>query len=470
MTGFIPANLPGLLKEHPPTNSIKRFDENKLNHILSLFHSIPAFAEDLMEDDFVPLYTPLLNKQIKSYIAYLVYLEKQGVIECNNYYKERQSKRYRLTKAYQAQQTPISLDPKLSIHRCKLSTRKRRKYNYLIKHFDGLEIDKEAAYKFINIDRALKEDNPRLIDYKPDKNGVYKAVSPVNQFNIAAATIEAISERRFSWSIDDNVHRFHSNLTNMRSQLRNCITWKGERLVSVDLKNSQPYLVNKLLNNQFWSNEETGELNFTQLPGRLKQSILQSIEAYQATTPNSITINAYIMLPISSINQYQTEFQEYTKITSTGKFYESLAIAVNGRYQENEREDIKRNVLTVLYSKNSYNPTWKKAFTAAFPCISELFRMFKYKEHTLLAIMLQNIESHLFIDVIAKEMSKHAPKAPVFTIHDSVVTTDAYTDQLYQLMTEKLTQLVGTPPMLKIEPWEIARIQFKDGSLLADRG
>jgi hypothetical protein len=53
-------------------------------------------------------------------------------------------------------------------------------------------------------------------------------------------------------SVDPNVHRFHSNLTCMKSIYRNLLTYDGQKLVSIDIKNSQPYLSTKLLDPKFW--------------------------------------------------------------------------------------------------------------------------------------------------------------------------------------------------------------------------
>jgi hypothetical protein len=47
-------------------------------------------------------------------------------------------------------------------------------------------------------------------------------------------------------------------------------------------------------------------------------------------------------------------------------------------------------------------------------------------------------------------MTKEYPKAPLFTKHDSVYTTDEYLERLKSVMEDEALQLFGVVPMLNM--------------------
>ena len=86
MKQFIPENpdIEKLLRERPPQN-IENFRRDKLIHILHLLTSIPATNKDLeIINGFVPIYTPILQKRIRNYRAYIDYLLQYNIILTDN--------------------------------------------------------------------------------------------------------------------------------------------------------------------------------------------------------------------------------------------------------------------------------------------------------------------------------------------------------------------------------------------------
>jgi len=83
--------------------SLKKFQEDKVCYLLGLLSSIPARNKDLIvEDGYVPLYTPELNEYIADYAAYLEYLKVTNVIEWKDdglFYKKH-ARRYRWKEPY----------------------------------------------------------------------------------------------------------------------------------------------------------------------------------------------------------------------------------------------------------------------------------------------------------------------------------------------------------------------------------
>jgi len=82
-----------------------------------------------------------------------------------------------------------------------------------------------------------------------------------------------------------------------------------------------------------------------------------------------------------------------------------------------------------------------------------VFAKIKSKDKTLLPRLLQSIESHLMINVIAKRIAEEYPNAPIYTIHDSITTTEEYVDAVEQIMKEELSKAIGHPPEIAKEEW-----------------
>ncbi|RCR67503.1 hypothetical protein [Larkinella punicea] len=65
----------------------------------------------------------------------------------------------------------------------------------------------------------------------------------------------------------------------------------------------------------------------------------------------------------------------------------------------------------------------KEIFRDLFPNVMRLFELIKSQQHRTLALLLQNIESEIFLNRIARRIAQERPDLPIFTIHDSIVTT-----------------------------------------------
>jgi len=126
------------------------------------------------------------------------------------------------------------------------------------------------------------------------------------------------------------------------------------------------------------------------------------------------------------------------------------------------RQEIKSAVFQVLFTDNRFlgqeaaKP--KRIFKKYFPDVYDIFAEIKRRDKTLLPRLLQSIESYLIIDVIAKRISMEHPDAPIFTIHDSVATTEEYVNDVERIMLEELTVAIGYAPTFSREHWDIEKL------------
>jgi len=155
--------------------------------------------------------------------------------------------------------------------------------------------------------------------------------------------------------------------------------------------------------------------------------------------------------------------EEYKKFVSGGWLYDYWAV-MSGKLGygytplNDPRSDAKENIFQILFSPNSSIGSNEdiKLFKRFYRNIYDIFSLVKQgKEHyNALACTLQNIESKLIIHGICKTVADNNPEIPLFTIHDSIASTEEYVDYVEQVMKDIIKDAIGTEPMIKREVWE----------------
>ena len=117
----------------------------------------------------------------------------------------------------------------------------------------------------------------------------------------------------------------------------------------------------------------------------------------------------------------------------------------------------------------------KKVFSKTlFPRVAELFRILKTeypnvnmeKQHSRLPILLQAIESHIILNKCCKRIwEEREHQVPIFTIHDSIVTTVENVEYVREVMMQELNACIGVPTAPAIEEWHTANL---DKNILAE--
>jgi hypothetical protein len=447
---YIPHNLrlDELVHENFP--KFKPFKKQKLAYILSLLNKLRISNKDLLFDSYTPLNAQLLQEYVKNYKDYLNYLINDlKIVETDNQYiTKKKSRGYRFIDTYQTMVKPYKVTDWTMRKKMKIEENKAlltvKKLNYLTKWFnDGLEIDFNKCHTFLKREFNIKNRYPELKDYNVVKQ---KYKIPLNQLNRSLIAASTIDIKSFFLKRDNNVNRFHSNLTNLNSQLRNAITYKGEQLISIDIANSQPYLSTLLFKKEFLE----------------KKSQVSSTDTSNYITINKLPNNYfyYIMLGETPVSLDIKGFVKYIDLVRRGLLYEYLQKQFKEQLRVGyaSRKQVKTAVFQTLFTSNTFigqkEAAPKKIFAELFPEVYEIFKHIKKKDKTTLPRLLQSIESYLIIDVICKRIGKELPQAPIFTIHDSIATTKEYVGVVQQIMLEECTNAIGFAPKLTIEKWE----------------
>jgi hypothetical protein len=453
MNYYLPHNLDIDTIIYNQRPSFNPFKKDKLIYILSLINSLRVSNKDLLFDSYTPMNSTLLQDRVANYRDYLNYLiDDLKIIEINNkYVVGKKSRGYRFVNKYQTMVKPYVVSDfvlrkkmKVEINNAMLTVKKLK---YLTKYFNkNLTIDFKKCQEYLKEVYEIKMLNPELKDYDMIKD---KFKFPIHQFNRSLISVNNIDNGCFYLKRDSNVNRFHSNLTNINSVLRNAISYKGEKLVSIDITNSQPYLSSILLTKEFWN----------------KDYRIDNI--FNIYNFNSFYINYYIMLGESPVSTMDKGFGGYVEFVSEGRLYEYLRDEFNKElgFGTFDREQTKIAVFQALFTSNTFlgqkKALPKKMFAKIFPDVYEVFKKIKKKDKSILPRLLQSIESLLVIDIICKRISEELPDAPIFTIHDSVTTTHKYLDDVKRIMLEECEKNVGFTPKLKIENWDIENMNLE---------
>lgn len=79
-----------------------------------------------------------------------------------------------------------------------------------------------------------------------------------------------------------------------------------------------------------------------------------------------------------------------------------------------------------------------------------MLRGLKRHDHAHAAHVMQSYEATLMIPMICGRLLRERPKIPVFTIHDSLVTTPEHEEYVKGVIV-RVFEMVGVVPQLKVE-------------------
>lgn len=444
------------------------FATYKVEYILSLLTSIPANNKNIItENGYIPINKRTLNSSIKDATSYLNYLIKTGVIISDGIYIiGEKSIGYKWADKYNnstfvCKQT----EKKFTIPNRSNETPYDISYRYLAKwyHNNKLKIDYKNATIFAENIRNEKMSDSTMESWDWNSS-TEKRKNPQTQYYAAMQNINKIKSNLFDPMIDENVHRLHSTLTNIQKQYRNFITYDSHELVSIDVKNCQPYLMCLLFNPKFWAVDSDLPISFIKVYPNIKDLFSNELLVDIRKFANKVNSD---------------EFSKYIKLVSNGEIYEKLIAESAIQLGKNiERKYAKEIMFHLLFAcnrskieDNEILSGLKKIFKSLFPSVVEFITIVKRgtkkknksdKPHARLSCLLQALESYIVLNICCKKIWQEKKYTiPIFTIHDSIVTTTENKDYVYKVMEETFKEHIGLTPKLSVENWTIDNIDEK---------
>lgn len=265
--------------------------------------------------------------------------------------------------------------------------------------------------------------------------------------------IEQIASNTLRYNVDKTGFRLHTTIVRMKKELRPFLRFRHkdsttQELISIDLKNSQPFLAIALLEKRF----------FTLLEGSSSKQYFLShprFASFLAVIQEQTTSQELKELKQALANSDVLQFREDVL---SGKFYERMAVHAGWctRVEEvtsQQRSDMKESMFLVLFSSEDYHHQLKKAFEKIYPTVSRIFNFIKRGDKCRLSVLLQRVESYLVLEVVCGRIAKDNKNIPLYTIHDSIATLPQYKKAVIRAIKQEFRRLIKVVPQLSVERW-----------------
>jgi len=415
-------------------------------------------------DNYVPLKFDYLREVIPDRIILPLKkaLIEEGVIECDRHFIEgRKSLGYRLgLKCWKSQIIRVPVGDKATAEKIKTTRRAKYKkvrldvHRWLRNQFKRLEVDLSLAM-------TLLAGHPRFEVVK----------LPVEQI--------AYSETEFG---PCRYGRVHSSLTRCSGRIRPALHVSGERLISLDIANSQPLFLSLLIinfrrqgNNTFgYVTFPTNSTNqYKKIDKIIEDTIAHYSPIYTSVTSSILSTANTTRTASSKEEQTQTgqdnttteelprdfsvnrdfltqDEQNFVMLCEQGKLYRTLKDEMEEREMP-LRHWVKTELFEVLFGSNRFQSRLKDIFKELFPAVAEVIRVHKRKDYAFLPRLLQNIEANFVINTVCRRIMVEMPNAPVFTIHDSVLSTRQFVEPIRKIMFDEFAKLGLVPTLHEVD-------------------
>jgi hypothetical protein len=382
-----------------------------------------------------------MKKYYSSYNIYIDFLVKNGLIEMvKNYGTDtRESRTYKIADKYSDDEVvsyEITDKKLLSKFSEKATSMKEEesckvKRPHLVKFFDEhLKIDSCMAYNLIK--------SYQLENYK--------------KYICGTQLITEFHTQDWHYSNCDTDNRLHSSLTRLIKVFRPIVTYKGECLGTIDIRSSQPYFFSVILKAILLKDKKllkqigaTSLLTNKNIEGLFALEIdrKEVIEFVQSVINNDEDFYTFIRKElVITYDESGNPFRMVTNYSNRKKKIINTEEPRRKEVYESERDFAKSVVMEIFYSSPKSTVSEVKMFKDKFPSV---FKIIKYIKDECVEFhrLLSHIEAYCLLNCVALKFSKKYPDIPLWSIHDSLVTTANYLP-LLKKETEKLLLDVTT--------------------------
>ena len=271
-------------------------------------------------------------------------------------------------------------------------------------------------------------------------------------------------------------HRLNSSITGLPKILRSFILCNGQPLGMIDVSSSQPYILSSIMNEWFFTGCSNGynlKTIYPELYYKLINNLNINSDMYSDTSNNK-SFNYYsnisnnINFSLSNINITNHSFMWCKKMThdeiqsitryKQSPFYNDFYTYVIKSYYERTianpdidfrilRDKLKHTMMFVLFENNyahRNNNPYICMFQSVFPGVDKwILELHRIVGSDKFSYLLQRAESYLLLNVVCREFHQHYPIAPLFTIHDGILTFREYLPDLTGFVLTRLEDVTG---------------------------
>lgn len=384
MFAYIPSNLDLRSEKH----------HDKFYFIITFIFYGRIFDKRKDSASFIQLSSVFLKRILSGhYKEYIKALIDKNIIETDNHYVVNgKFKAFRLRENYRdvkAKQVEIEDNRIVSNYRNYKIEQKGlisgSQYKYIFSCLEKVEIDYEAAKEFLN------------------KNAL-----TFEQYNSWNCSIDMIHHKDWFFVVDKTAGRVHNNITNLPKIFRPFLSFNGQKLIEIDLRNSQPLLFNILISRYL--------LRFTDYTGNILPYVPQD-----------------------------SDLRFYRLLTENGKFYEYM---MDKTCIFEERELFKVRLFSKVFYGKENQSVEQNLFKELFPTVWEIVSYYKKVNYKNLAIELQRVEADIMINTVVLKIAEK--KILALTIHDSILTTPNNVQKVKKIILSEFKKY-NLQPTLKIK-------------------
>jgi hypothetical protein len=242
---------------------------------------------------------------------------------------------------------------------------------YIIKHLQfeldksGI-IEKDIKSKLVSDLYSVQIEFDRSIFYLDSLKN-----EDIDIYNRNKYSVESINDKHIFYHFD-SYGRMHTNFTILKSFIRkNCLLIDGEETCEIDINNSQPLFLCKLIQDSGtrWVKED--------------------------------------------------EFKLFSILVKGGNYYQYLI----DNLKLDCKSEAKKLTYKVLFGQNRVNSKPDKLFQSLFPSIHNFIKLYKKEnsDYKILAYDLQKAESNLIFNCIIRRIMNLDPDIKIVTVHDSII-------------------------------------------------
>jgi len=402
-------DLKAKIEEYNKENDIIKLRLPQAAYFVNLVIYIPTTRKDKYEDGWVPICSEI-HKNIKHFSKYMKFLvDSKFLIVHEKKYSNKGHfcKKFKLVKKYRMQNLKLR---EIEGHKSFVKNRQK-----------AVEERKKKADKSCgHLTKWLNSGN-FTVDYDAAKAFIkkkYYSKKDKNKREHRIIAIDKIQHQISIYSREGKDNRLHTNFTSMPKDLKNFVKFRNFPLVSIDIKNSQPFILSTLIQ-QVINNEYS------------LYNINKGITGYLNSSP-------YTPIMSDLIDQnYKTEgLQTFIDEVQKGVFYEKFAEILydedvimrnkSGKHFykgfikgegmitkdfETKRAAAKFLVFKVLFSSHTYEGDVVKAFTKHYKDVSLIIKRIKSygDDKGFFPSLLQNIEADCILDYCTKKIANKYP-------------------------------------------------------------
>lgn len=447
---YLPKNLniEEEINKNPPF--VKRYHKNpdkvieRTAVILGQLFQRMIFNKDFdqsIEDGYISLNAQILEELVEDYRAILRWAIKREIVETDNHYTPgRRSKGYRFSSKYWRESRKHYIyDQTLigNLRKGRIDEETSNKFPFLYKCLEEIEIDFGAAWGKMH---ELYTEEMQLLQNMDMELEKYQELHAKieSKFYSRIAAIESLNDKRLYFKQDDNVGRLHTSITGLKREAREFLSWKGEKLVAVDISNAQPYFSLCLLREEIFETLD-----------------IPALLSHYNPNLSIIMFRRFRQM----LGTYIDRLETYMEVVAAGQLYEFMSKQLGI-----ERHEAKLLIFNIFFSIPSWKFKGKDEFIELFPEVWEIFTWVNTgfektkkqgrktgEQSNALAMVLQRVESLLILEHIVPKIISDAPGLPIWTVHDSVMTIKGQEEVVAQIIKDEAGKLIGLPPAVKYE-------------------